>query len=65
MYFREYANGTLIGAYSFSKPSMDSPITFLVLIEFEPTIVLTCKSTSSASTSGCSSKASEMNASVD
>ena len=65
MYSPEYANGTVIGAYSFSKSLMNSPITFLFLIEFEPTIVLTCRSTSGASTSGCSSMASEMNASVD
>ena len=39
MYSREYANGTLISAYSFSKCWMDSPITFLVLIEFEQMIV--------------------------
>ena len=65
MYSREYANGILIGVYSLSMSWMNNPATFLVLIVFEPTIVLTCRSTSSASTSSWSSKVSEMNTSVD
>ena len=44
---------------------MESPVTFLVVMVFEPTIVLTYKSTSGASTSRLSSRASEMNTSVD
>ena len=44
---------------------MDNPVTFFVLIEFEPTIVLSCRSTSGASTSISSSKESEIKTSVD
>ena len=44
---------------------MDSPVTFFVLIEFEPTIVLICRSTSGVSTSSCSSEKLEVKTSVD
>ena len=37
---------------------MDGSITFLVLIEFVPTTMLTCRSISGVSTSSCSSKGS-------
>ena len=44
--------------FIFLKSWMDGSITFLVLIEFVPTTLLTCRSTSGVSTSSCSSKAS-------
>ena len=44
--------------FIFLESWMDGSITFLVLIEFVPTTLLTCRSTSGVSTSSCSSKAS-------
>ena len=65
MYSREYAKGTLIGTKPFSLSWIDSPVTLLVLIEFEPKLVLTCRSTWGASTSSCCSKVLEIKTSVD
>ena len=44
---------------------MKISVTFLVLMVLDPTIVLTCRLTSGASTSKSFSRVSEMNTSVD
>ena len=65
MYSLEYAKGTLIGAYSVSISWMQMPVTFFILLMLEPTIVVTCKSSSGALIPRLCRRVSEMNMSLD